>query len=363
MKLLELPHGTADYLCPVNGLCDVYEWKTGNRIPEELIHFSRPGFQLISQETAVPPKMIYWGQGTIGKEQLSYWSRFIGYNIIADEGKTFQEALSEVKSLIDRNIPTILFGLDMYYLPYHTNFYQSLHIPGHVVLMVGYDNQEVYVHDNSKQGVQIVPLHDLQQAWAQDYIGISKRNAYFGIDMVRPNPDIADIIKQGMSKNAELYFNAPVDFIGKRSIDKLIRELPTWKNSFTMDVLKKIYLQLVEFTASVVPELPEVLSGFNSGIVNPHQGGRDRLASMLLKYQNKFGTPSWKVASELFVESGQIIESITRECIDDIRRESFENTDKLISLLIQAKSIEENAISHLKTDRVKHKIKTNDLSR
>ena len=28
MKRLELPHQLADYLCPVNGLCDVYEWKT-----------------------------------------------------------------------------------------------------------------------------------------------------------------------------------------------------------------------------------------------------------------------------------------------------------------------------------------------
>lgn len=29
MKMLELPHRIADYLCPVNGLCDIYEWKTG----------------------------------------------------------------------------------------------------------------------------------------------------------------------------------------------------------------------------------------------------------------------------------------------------------------------------------------------
>ncbi len=45
MKRLELPHRMADYLCPVNGLCDVYEWKTGKRIPEELIFYAKAGFQ------------------------------------------------------------------------------------------------------------------------------------------------------------------------------------------------------------------------------------------------------------------------------------------------------------------------------
>lgn len=60
------------------------------------------------------------------------------------------------------------------HLPYHTNFYHTQHIPGHVVLMVGLDEENIYVHDNSKQGVQYIPLNDLQLAWANDYIGISK---------------------------------------------------------------------------------------------------------------------------------------------------------------------------------------------
>lgn len=39
MKLLKIPHRLADYLCPINGLCDIYEWKTGNRIPDDLLFF------------------------------------------------------------------------------------------------------------------------------------------------------------------------------------------------------------------------------------------------------------------------------------------------------------------------------------
>ncbi len=45
---------------------------------------------------------------------------------------------------------------------------------------------------------------DLQKAWAADYIGISKKNAYFGIDMQNPNRDISSIIQEGLKRNAEI---------------------------------------------------------------------------------------------------------------------------------------------------------------
>ena len=77
MKRLELPHQLADYLCPVNGLCDVYEWKTGKRIPEELIFYSKAGFQMISQKKAAVPKMIFMGQGSIGKREYEFWKGII----------------------------------------------------------------------------------------------------------------------------------------------------------------------------------------------------------------------------------------------------------------------------------------------
>lgn len=183
MKRLELPHQLADYLCPVNGLCDVYEWKTGKRIPEELIFYSKAGFQMISQKKATVPKMIFMGQGSIGKREYEFWKGIIGYEVIADEGKCFRTTWKNVRELLNQDIPVILFGLDMFHLPYQSKFYHKLHIPGHVVLMIGYDEANVYVHDNSKTEVQTIPIAELELAWAEDYIGISKKNAYFGIDM------------------------------------------------------------------------------------------------------------------------------------------------------------------------------------
>ncbi|MEM1486176.1 hypothetical protein V6615_15095 [Oscillospiraceae bacterium PP1C4] len=122
MKLLELPHRVTDYLCPVSGLCDSYEWKTGNRIPEELIFYSQTGFQLISQKRAIPPKMIFLGNTSIGRRQYEFWQDIIGFKMIAGEGKSFKYTITEVKELVDRNIPVILFGLDMFHLSYQAKF-------------------------------------------------------------------------------------------------------------------------------------------------------------------------------------------------------------------------------------------------
>ena len=96
MKRLELPHRMADYLCPVNGLCDVYEWKTGKRIPEELIFYAKAGFQMISQKRADAPKMIFLGQGSIGKREYEFWKEIIGYEIIFGEGKCFRTTWKEI---------------------------------------------------------------------------------------------------------------------------------------------------------------------------------------------------------------------------------------------------------------------------
>ena len=326
MKRLELPHRMADYLCPVNGLCDVYEWKTGKRIPEELIFYAKAGFQMISQKRADAPKMIFLGQGSIGKREYEFWKEIIGYEIMFGEGKCFRTTWKEICALLDREIPTILFGLDMFYLPYQQKFYQKQHILGHVVLMVGYDDENAYIHDNSKEGVQPVPLSNLEQAWAKSYIGISKKNTYFGINMKSPETDISQIVQKGMATNAEMYLHSALSFVGQKGLDKFMKEFPKWKNVFAQEALCKIYLHFIEYTGSVLPELPYEISGSRSGIINPHRASRDKLAQALLKYQGSFGVPGWEDAAYCFECSGEIIQTIVGGFIEDVGNMSFGNS-------------------------------------
>lgn len=343
MKRLELPHRMADYLCPVNGLCDVYEWKAGSRIPEELIFYAKAGFQMISQKRADVPKMIFLGQGSIGKREYEFWKEIIGYEIISGEGKCFRTTWSEICELLDQEIPTILFGLDMFYLPYQQKFYQRQHIPGHVVLMVGYDDKNVYIHDNSKEGVWAVPVSNLEQAWAKSYTGISRKNAYFGIDMKSPETDISRIVQKGMAKNAEIYLHSTLSFVGQRGLDKFMKEFPKWKEAFTQEALRKIYLHFIEYTESVLPELPYEISGRQSEITNPHQASRDKLAQALIKYQDSFGVPEWEDAAHWFESSGQMIQIIVDGFLEDVRNMSFGDSRKYIPSFRKMREYEEHA--------------------
>ena len=343
MKRLELPHRMADYLCPVNGLCDVYEWKTGKRIPEELIFYAKAGFQMISQKRADAPKMIFLGQGSIGKREYEFWKEIIGYEIMFGEGKCFRTTWKEICALLDREIPTILFGLDMFYLPYQQKFYQKQHIPGHVVLMVGYDDENAYIHDNSKEGVQPVPLSNLEQAWAKSYIGICKKNTYFGINIKSPETDISQIIEKGMATTAEMYLHSALSFVGQKGLDKFMKEFPKWKDVFAQEALCKIYLHFIEYTGSVLPELPYEISGSRSGIINPHRASRDKLAQALLKYQGSFGVPGWEDAAYCFECSGQIIQTIVGGFIEDVGNMSFGNSEKYIPFFQELREKEECA--------------------
>ncbi|WP_368487956.1 BtrH N-terminal domain-containing protein [Clostridium sp. BJN0013] len=153
-------------------------------------------FQLISQKRAYPPKMIFLGSLSIGKRQYEFWKDLMGYNIIADEGKVFKRTIEETRKLVDKEIPVVIFGLDMYHLEYQEKFYHKMHIPGHVILMVGYDENYIYIHDNSKEKIQRVCYDDLRLAWENDYIGISKKNAYFGIEFTNANYKRKNVIQK-----------------------------------------------------------------------------------------------------------------------------------------------------------------------
>lgn len=242
---------------------------------------------------------------------------------------------------MDQDIPVILFGLDMLHLPYQRKFYHRQHIPGHIVLMTGYDEENVYVHDNSKAEVQSIPVAELELAWAEDYIGISKKNAYFGIDMKTPETDITQIVQKGIGENAEAYLFSPLSFMGQRGLDRFIVEFPDWADIFTEEKLQRIYAHFIEYTGSILPELPHEISGRKSGIFNPHRASRDKFAQALLKYEDSLGTCTWEGAACHFQKRGEIIEEIVDGFIDDVAGRSFRHPEKYVPLFQALRGCEE----------------------
>ena len=346
MRVLKLPHKTADYLCPVNGLADVYEWKTGVRIPEQLLFYARSGFMLISNKKAAPPKMVFFSAGSIGRKQYEFWGRMMDFELHSGEGKSFENTLREIRALIDREIPVILFGLDMYHLGYHEKFYHKTHVPGHVVLMVGYDSECVFVHDNSKRDTQRVRLSDLESAWANPYLNISKKNAYIGVEFAKRPRDPREILDRAYREMAETFLVPPIGFLGAKGMKKLIAELPSWNCSFDNAVMEEICRFLVMFTGSVLPNLPKELDESDlSGLDNPHRGTRDRFAEALIKYTREFGSESWAAAAEYFDESGALIEEIAEGFTQMILNRSYSDLPGCIPLFERLLESETKAYS------------------
>lgn len=347
MKILKLPHRIVDYLCPINGLADIYEWKTGERIPDEFLFYAGSGFMLISQRNMKPPKMINLSTLCIGKMQYDFWSEFIGYKVISKQGKNFKNTLKDIKILIDEEIPVILFGLDMFYLEYQEKFYYKQHIPGHVILMVGYDDKYIYVHDNSKNDIQKVSVYNLELAWKEGYLNISKKNAYFGIKFKDMKRNRKEIIDKAFINMAERFLNPPVGFMGIKGIEKMIKELPKWEKEYSKETISNIYRTFMQFAASVLPELPRKLNENTLGIDNPHKGTRDRFGKSLYKYGREFNEYKWIESAKEFEVSASIIEKITDKLCEDVVNNYFNDVEENILLFRELCESEKRAYSKI----------------
>lgn len=339
MKILNIPHKTADYLCPVNGLCDMYEWKSGSRLPDQLMHGINIGFNLISNKYGPIPKMINLGSRSIGKQYYDFMSECIGYDMICDEGKKFDETLKAVINLVDNDIPAVIFGLDMYYLKYQEMFYNKVHIEGHIILMVGYDEENIYILDNSKEDVQKVNFEELKQAWSKDYLGISKKNCYFGMKFNNLECDRRVVLTKALRKNAEEFLNLNGSSSGVNGLDMLINEFHKWNGIYGEETMRQIYINFIMFTSSVVPSLPKELDK-NAYIEDSWMAGRDKMAAELRKNYAVMGCDKWLEAAELFEQSGKIIRQINKGFLNDVMNSNFKESEKYILLFKELKKTE-----------------------
>jgi hypothetical protein len=165
-KLISIPHRRAHGLCPVNGIRDLLQWRTGIDYSNEFLHGlgQGGGFAYLRFNFANPPRQIYWG--TSSPRQHKYLAELFEAEYTEVENRSFNFAWSKAREAVDAKIPPIIGPLDMYHLHFYTGIYQQRHIPIHYLLLVGYDDQTAYVHDTDLREVQSVPLKDLERAWA-----------------------------------------------------------------------------------------------------------------------------------------------------------------------------------------------------
>ena len=193
MKLIELSHKVCSYSCMINGLEDLYEQKTGVRLPDYLfLHLSGLlGFVYIKNKNAPTPRMVFWGSN-IARYQYEALADVVGFRWQMMSDRSFRFTLKRAKKAIDRESPALLGALDMYHLPYYEKFYHNFHVPIHHVLMVGYDDAQetVFVLDCDRPDVQSIPYLDLEQAWNVHISGLGKKNTFYTFDF---NVNVANV--------------------------------------------------------------------------------------------------------------------------------------------------------------------------
>ncbi len=348
MTCLQLPHKILDYSCPINGLEDMYEWKTGHQLPGFfLMDLSMMGFLYIRQKNAPTPRMVFWGNGT-GRPQHELLGDIIGYRWNFYENQSFSVAWNHVREAIDQGYPVILGLVDMFHLPYYPRFYHRLHIPQHYILLVGYnhDRQEAYVHDNGMVDVQTIPLTDLREAWNVNNPGQGKKNSYCVVEFNSRIAPLEEIARKGLKKKAAHILQPPVSFMGIQGLHKLAADMGNWGRDLSPTLLKRCLNDFVTFTCSIVPLPPHQLLPQPSAINDPHQAVRDRFASELINLSKDFKEPSWNAAAEVFIESGNLIGQLTECIVDQILSNSMD-TRKAVTLVKAIGEKEERAFKLL----------------
>jgi hypothetical protein len=342
MRLIKLPHKVCGLTCMINGLEDLYEQKTGVRLPDWLLlHLSGLlGFVYIKNKNAPTSRMVFWGM-QIAKYQYEALADIVGFQWQMVANRSFPYTLKRTKVSIDEGIPAILGALDMYHLPYYDKFYHKIHVPIHHVLMVGYDNEReaVLVHDCDRTDVQEIPYADLESAWNINIPGLGKKNTFYTFVFNNRVADVETIARQGLLKMATAMLEAPVSILGIKGMRKLAHELPQWPTELGAKQLDISLRHLVEFTG-FPPVPPNRLTGYDAP--DNHGGGREVFAGLLEKLANDYNEPTWAEAAVLFKRSAQELEKLTNTVVDFLLRKS-NSLDIASASILEIADVEEQA--------------------
>ncbi len=323
MKHIQLPHKVCGMTCMINGLEDLYEQKTGVRLPDWLLMFlsGMVGFVYVKNKKAPTPRIVFWGN-QIAKYQYEALADVVGFTWQMVENRSFPYTLKRARESIDQGTPALLGALDMFHLPYYDKFYHKIHVPIHHVLMVGYDGtrEEVLVLDCDRAEVQAIPYADLESAWDVTIPGMGKRNTFYTFEFNNDVTDVETIARQGLLKQATEMLEPPASMFGIKGMRKLARELPRWPEELDAKQLDLSLRHLAEYTG-FPPVPPNRLTGYDDAPDN-HAAARDAFAGLLRRLAADFAMATWAEAAAVFERSGQKLEQLTHGVVDYILGES-----------------------------------------
>jgi hypothetical protein len=247
---ITIPHRCAHGLCPINGIRDLIHWRTGNDCSNEFLFGlgQGGGFAYLRFNLADPPRQVYWG--TSSPRQHKYLAELFLADYTEQENRSFKYSWKKAQEAVDSGTPPILGPLDMFYLQFYPDIYHRRHIPIHYLLLVGYDDENAYVHDTDQIDVQTVPLVDLELAWDVNVPGLGKRNRLASLNFPKTIAFTDSIIRKSIIDECKMMLHPPISMVGIPAMEKLSCEITNWPVELGKDVADKCLLQVREYLNS-----------------------------------------------------------------------------------------------------------------
>ncbi|CAA0234311.1 Lantibiotic ABC transporter [Tenacibaculum maritimum] len=153
--------------------------------------------------------------------------RNLNLKLEVKETSSIKKAWLNIKENID-NGKAVGLKLDCYHLEY---FASKIHFAGHYASIYGYDDKLAYLNDTNQQGRNAkTTLKSLELA-RNEKGPMSSKNRSYTISKNGYLPELKNIIKQAIQRNANEFLNPPIKNIGYKGIYKTSSEVKKWFNT------------------------------------------------------------------------------------------------------------------------------------
>lgn len=326
---IHLHHHVDPFECMWNGIEDIYMTKTGEKIPD-CFFFTLSGLGEFSYETSgsqLVRRRALWN--TIHTHQMyEHLAPVTGYAFEFRECTDFDSMLERAKRSVTLGIPVVIGPLDMFYLNYHTKFWQTDHITCHYIMMVGFNEHRklIYLYDNLFPEVQELAYEDLNSALDIEKSKLIEPNGMYCIAFQNRLPNVRELSLQAFRKKAERMLQPSKKSTGIGAMYKLSREIMGWKEQMEEADFRKCLLYIVQYTGFTA--FADEMVPLKRRMKLPSCASRDIIAGNLSEIGVQYSLPSFLLAAEQFEQSGKWISQMTRILTDYL----LDKGDELIRL-------------------------------
>ncbi|MDO5293937.1 MAG: BtrH N-terminal domain-containing protein [bacterium] len=338
-------HKVRDNECMWSGVEDMYCEYSKHNIPDYFF-FALTGMANFSYERGrnKEKRCVQW-TGSNVKDMYRIGADIIGYDYMAIQANTSEEAIAFAKDRIRTGNPVVLGCVDLYEIPYFKGLYHRVHIPVHYLMLTGYNDAEenMYVLDGGKAEIQSISYHALARAMKTEGNFQKDVNVLYQIQFRQPLKSVQQIAIEGFQEKAKEALKENSIGNGIAGMRLLAKEFPNWEKECSSCEYEQALYHMVRF-AGDVPSLPGRLEGKEEQKM--HWAARRQLAQVLSYFSKELNRPQWQMASNYFLESGALIEKLVENMTSYLLKERSDLWE-LPEIIGQIADLEEKAYQQL----------------